>query len=134
MNESEMSRSEMSQSEMDQLARILAEDEELQPMTGFSTRVMRAVKQEARILAPIAFPLSRFLPGFILNIGLLFGAAVWVMLTDPGSPSPVQLLPAEWFTDPQIQAVLWAIATMVGTGILTWTVSKCTTPSRSTYF
>ena len=55
----------MKELEMKELDRILANEEELQPMTGFSTRVMRAVREEATATPPIAFPWARFLPGFL---------------------------------------------------------------------
>ncbi len=123
----------MKESEMNELERILANEEELQPMTGFSTRVMRAVREEAAATAPMAFPWARFLPGFLLNLGLLLGAAVWVIL-ERGSLSPAQPIPAEWFSDPQVQGLLWAALTVVGTGALAWAASRWVAPRRATSF
>ena len=123
----------MNEFEMKELERILTDDEEVQPMTGFSTRVMRAVREEATATPPIAFPWTRFLPGFLLNLGLILGAAVWVLL-EPGSSSPAQPIPVEWFFDPQAQELLWAALTMVGTGVLGWTVSKWVVPRRIASF
>ncbi len=123
----------MKESEMNELERILANEEELQPMTGFSTRVMRAVREEATATAPIAFPWARFLPGFLLNLALLLGAAVWMIL-EPGSSSRAQLIPAEWFSDPQVQGLLWAALTVIGTGALAWTASRWVAPRRAASF
>ena len=123
----------MKKSEMNELERILAHEEKLQPMTGFSTRVMRAVREEAAATAPIAFPWARFLPGLLLNLGLLLGAAVWTIL-EPGSFSGAPLIPAEWLSDPQARGLLWAALTVVGTGALAWTVSRWIAPRRATSF
>ena len=123
----------MRESEMNELERILANEEELQPMTGFSTRVMRAVREEAAATAPIAFPWARFLPGFLLNLGLLLGTAVWMIL-EPGSSSPAQPIPTEWFSDPQAQGLLWAALTVVGSGALAWAALSLVAPRRATSF
>lgn len=123
----------MTKPEIDEFERILANDEELQPMTGFSTRVMRAVREEATATAPLAFPWARFLPGFLLNLGLLLGAAVWMIL-ESGGPSPTQLDPAVWFSDPQVQGWLWAALTVVGTGALAWSASRWVAPRREAPF
>ncbi len=122
----------MKEFEINELERILASENELQPMTGFSTRVMRAVREEATATTPIAFPWARFLPGFLLNLGLLLGAAVW-MLLEPGSSSLAQPIPAEWFSDPQVQGLLWAALTVVGTGALAWTTSRWIAPRRAAF-
>ena len=123
----------MKEAEMNELERILANEEELQPMTGFSTRVMRTVREEAAATAPMAFPWASFLPGFFLNLGLLLGAAVWLIL-EPGSSSPAQPIPTEWFSDPQVQGLLWAALTVVGTGALAWIASRWVTPRRAASF
>ncbi len=123
----------MKEFEMNELERILANEEELQPMTGFSTRVMRAVREEAAATAPIAFPWARFLPGFLLNLGLLLSAAVWMIL-EPGSSSPAPPIPAEWFSDPQVQGLLWTALTVAGTGALAWTASRWVAPRRAASF
>lgn len=128
-----MRESERKDTEMKELERILANEEELQPMTGFSTRVMRAVREEATATAPIAFPWARFLPGVLFNLGLLLGAAVWIIL-GPGSASLAQPVPTEWFSIPQVQGLLWAALTVVGTSALAWTVSRWVAPRRATSF
>jgi hypothetical protein len=123
----------MKEPKMNELERILTNDEELQPMTGFSRRVMRAVREEATAPAPIAFPWARFLPGFLFNLALLLGATVWVIL-QPGNPAPAQIVPAEWFSDPQARQLLWAALTVIGTGALAWTASRWFAPRREMSF
>ncbi len=134
MNKSEMNKSEMNKSEIKDLERILANEEELQPTTGFSTRVMRAVREEATATPPIAFPWARFLPGFLLNLGLVFGAAVWMILEPDSSSSLVQVIPTEWFSDPQVQGLLWAALTVVGTGAMAWIASRWVAPRGAASF
>ncbi len=128
-----MKEADRKESVMNELERILANEEELQPMTGFSTRVMRAVREEATATTPIPFPWARFLPGFLLNLGLLFGAAVWMIL-ELGSSSFAQPIPAEWFSDPQVQGLLWAALAVVGSGALAWIASRWVTPRRTASF
>ena len=123
----------MRESELNELERILADEEELQPMTGFSTRVMRAVREEASSPPPIAFPWTRFLPGFLLNLGLLFSAAVWMVL-EAGSSPRAPVIPAEWVSDPQVQGLLWAALTVVGTGALAWIAARWAAPRRAASF
>ena len=123
----------INRSEINDLEHILASEEELQPMTGFSTRVMRAVREEAAAPAPIAFPWARFLPGFLLNLGLLLVAAVWTVV-ELGSSPVAQPVPAEWLSDPQVQGLLWAALTVVGTCVLAWTALRLATPRRTMSF
>ncbi|MDA8019794.1 MAG: hypothetical protein MPN21_20325 [Thermoanaerobaculia bacterium] len=121
---------ELNEIELEELERILTTEEDLQPMTGFSTRVMRAVREEATATEPIAFPWARFLPGFLLNVGLLVGAVVWLAL-EPASSSSAQLISAEWLSDPQMQGLLWATLALVGSGVLAWTASRWAAPRRT---
>ena len=118
----------MKETELNELERILSNEEELQPMTGFSTRVMRAVREEAAETPPIGFPWKRFLPGAVLNLGLLLVAAVWVLLNADRSRSLT--IPVEWFADPQAQGLLWAVAMLLGTGALVWTTFRWAGPRR----
>ena len=128
----------MNDAEMKELERILTTEEELQPMTGFSTRVMRAVREEAEATAPIAFPWARFLPGFVLSFGLLFCTAVWMLLEigppSSASPVPTTIIPFEWFSHPQAQGIFFAALAMIGTGVLTWITLKWTAPRRTMFF
>lgn len=123
----------MKESEINELERILVDEEELEPMRGFSTRVMRLVREEATAPPPIPFPWVRFLPAFSLNLGLFLGAMVWMVL-EPGSSSLVPPVSADWVSDPQVQGLLWAALTVVGTGVMAWTASRWITPRQASFF
>jgi hypothetical protein len=123
----------MNEAEMKELERILANEEELQPSLGFSTRVMRAVREEARATEPIAFPWARFLPGFLCSFALLFGTAVWILVESGSSPQAWSISLA-WSSDPQLEGLLWAALTVVGSGTLAWTTSRWGAPRRATSF
>lgn len=60
----------------DPLDRILADDEELMPSSGFLASVMQRVQEEARAPVPIPFPWRRAIPGIVLVVGVFGWAAV----------------------------------------------------------
>jgi hypothetical protein len=49
----------------DDVDRLLANEEEIAPSSGFTNAVMAAVRREAATPAPLAFPLWRALPGWV---------------------------------------------------------------------
>ena len=113
----------MREPEMRDLERVLASEEELLPMTGFADRVMRAVKEEATATRPMPFPWARFLPGLLINLGLLVGATVWTILSldDPSLARPVA---ADWLADPVARGLLCAGLALAATAALAWSVSR----------
>lgn len=123
----------MNDSQLRELERILEGEPELRPMTGFSARVMSTIREEERSTEPIAFPWARFLPGFLLNLGLLLGATIWLVLELASSPSN-QLLAVQSLPDPQARAWLWATLTLLGTGALAWTASRWAVRRQASYF
>ena len=124
---------DMTDAELKELERILVGEEEIQPMIGFSTRVMRAVHEEAKAPESLDFPWKRFLPGVLFNLVLLCFAAVW-MISQLDTTAASQLMPGEWLAKPHIQDSLWASLTLIGTGILTWTVTRWSMSTRVTSF
>ena len=62
--------------EREKLDRILADEEELVPSSGFLASVMERVETEAVAPAPIPFPWKRMIPGFVLALSVLVWAAV----------------------------------------------------------
>lgn len=71
----------------DDVDRILANDDEIVPSSGFLRSVMQAVEREAAAPRPLEFPWLRALPAFLATIAAL-ATAVWngiVALSDPES-------------------------------------------------
>lgn len=124
--------------EMDTLERILTDEDELEPMVGFSTRVMRAVREDEAATEPIAFPWARFLPGVVVQCALLLGAALWIVLESSGRP-PAPSSAVQWLVgavgsgDPQAQAVLGVLLAWLGTGVLAWITTRWVTPRRISF-
>lgn len=50
---------------------VLSQTEEITPSSGFSARVMDAVRQEAAIPPPIPFPWRKAMPGLVACLGLV---------------------------------------------------------------
>ncbi len=63
----------MTESEFD---RIMADDEQIVPSSGFTQSVMDAVRQEAATPKPIPFPWGRAVPGLIAIAIMLVAIAV----------------------------------------------------------
>ena len=69
----------------DEMDRILSREDEILPSSGFAVSVMEAVRREAAVPPPIAFPWKRALPGMVVGgialiVGLVAGVAVIVRL------------------------------------------------------
>jgi hypothetical protein len=57
----------LSEHEEGEIDGILSREDEILPSSGFAVSVMDAVRREAAILPPIAFPWRRALPGMIVG-------------------------------------------------------------------
>jgi hypothetical protein len=89
----------------DDIDRLLASEEMLEPSPGFAVSVMSAVRREAETLEPIAFPWRRALPG------LVFSAA--------GLVAVLALLVGDFIAAPASEmAVTWVIPVWLGGGRL----------------
>ncbi len=111
------------------LERILTSDDELQPMTGFSTRVMRAIREEAAAPAPLAFPWARFLPGFLVNTALLLATATW-LLFGPGSSAPA----TESMLEPRDHWIVLTGLLAAVSCVMTWAASRWSSLRRRSSF
>lgn len=56
--------------------RILSREEEITPSSGFMASVMEAVRREAAVLPPIAFPWKRVLPWVVVSAVSLIAAVI----------------------------------------------------------
>jgi hypothetical protein len=74
----------------DDLDRILSEEEEILPSSGFTASVMEAVRREASTPPPIPFPWKRALPGLAAAVLAL----VLVLVEVSALPSPGALAPS----------------------------------------
>ena len=124
-----MNEREMTNAEVEALERILADEDEIQPMTGFSARVMRAVREEAAAPPPISFPWSRFVPGLVLNVGLLAACLVWLLPDLAAAPAP-ELLFSTRLADPIFRGVLWVASVWTGSAVLMWATLGWVAPRR----
>lgn len=79
----------------DDLDRVLSEEQEIMPSSGFVSSVMDAVRREAAALPPIPFPWRRALPGLTvaaLALGLVFAADIALFTSGTAAqPLPVVL-------------------------------------------
>lgn len=123
MRETKTSAAEIDAVDIQELERIMTNEEELQPMSGFSTRVMRAVKAEAAMTPPLAFPWARFLPGLLINVVLIIAALLWLFST-PGIVIEAPPVPTAWFAEPQTQNLLLAFSTLAGSLFLGWVATR----------
>jgi len=109
----------------DKLDRILAEEEQLTPSSGFVASVMERVRDEAASPQPIPFPWKRMAPAIVL----MLGALVWcgVELARLGLPQ----IPTEMFAGAHLSAsmvqpvkdVAW-VAVALGISLLSWLFSR----------
>lgn len=93
----------------DELDRILSEDEEILPSSGFAASVMEAVGREASTPPPIPFPWKRALPGLAAAaLALVLGLVQAPAAAVPGASASANLL--RWLSSlaPVLQAVVAA--------------------------
>lgn len=79
----------------DELDRILSNEEEIAPLSGFTASVMEAVRREASAPPPIPFPWLRALPGIIVAGFTLVAVLVQVIIQLVRAFSTPQI-PVEW--------------------------------------
>ena len=65
---------------MDELDRILADDDPLTPASGFTARVMTAVKDAAAEESPLPFPWTRFAVGLAACVAAAVSIASFLSL------------------------------------------------------
>ena len=90
----------------DEIDRILADDVEILPSSGFLSSVMEAVEREAIAPPPLVFPWNRALPGFLAAIVAL-AVAIWNGIGSLSDPATIAAL------DEQLRQLL-VLATGIG--------------------
>ena len=105
----------------DEVDRILSNEEEVLPSSGFADSVMGAVRREAAVPPPIPFPWKRALPGVVTAGGTLIYALVGIAMQLRAGVA-VPRLPPAWtslFT-PVVNAAMSAEAGWIAlTALLT---------------
>ncbi len=119
----------MHQAQLDELERILTNEPRHEPMIGFSTRVLRRVREEAATPAPIRFPWARLLLGLVPNLLLLLAAVVWVA-RQPASAWAGYPFAAEGFSLP-VQGALAGCVAIVLSLAVAGVASRWVAPRRS---
>ena len=84
---------------MDELERILEDQESIEPSSGLTDAVMRAVLSEAQAPPPISFPWVRMLVGMGLCAGLIMAGVVLALIY--GLPATPSVEPRWLSIDPQ---------------------------------
>ena len=100
----------------DDLDRLLADEEHLQPSSGFAASVMSEVHRESSAPPALPFPWSRALPGF-LALAVALVVAVWsstVVLTGAGGDG-LSRVPADLLMIAQKPEIGWALLAVIMT-------------------
>lgn len=72
---------------MNELDRILGNEEELEPSSGLTRRVMQAVERDRQTPPPIPFPWMRLLPALLGALAIVVAFAIY-LATAPPDPTP----------------------------------------------
>jgi hypothetical protein len=105
--------------------RILANDEELIPSSGFLGSVMERVQEEARMPAPIPFPWKRAVPGIVLAAGVFgWGAVEFVRLAIPAAKGMAFSVPHfSGAVERPLEQAGW-VALALGVSLFSWMLSR----------
>lgn len=102
----------------DEIDRILSQEGELLPSSGFAASVMDAVRREAVALPPIPFPWRRAIPGLVMaGLTLMLVVVVLVAGTKPVSGSAANPRGAEIWT-----SMLTSVMHAATTSTAVWTL------------
>jgi hypothetical protein len=87
----------------DEIDRILSKEPEIAPSPLFVSTVMRAIRQEAAVPPPIAFPWKRLLP--LLGTAFAVGAVLTSRLHPSEEAAPI--LPSNWLSAFSLVSEIW---------------------------
>lgn len=101
---------------MDELDRILGNEEGLEPSSGLTRRVMKALQEQNRPTPPpIPFPWMRLLPALVGALAIVVAFAVYLAAEPPG-PTPA-LDVATWLVHPLAAPLGWAALALIGSWV-----------------
>ena len=79
----------------DDIERMLASEDLIEPSAGFTATVMEAVRREAETPVPIAFPWRRVVPGIVVSAVAICALAVLAFTVPaPAAPGSALEVPA----------------------------------------
>jgi hypothetical protein len=114
----------------DEIDRILSDEEELLPSSGFASSVMDAVRREAAAPPPIPFPWKRALPGLVVAaMTLVFAAWVSVLVAQQAGGQSLDWRVSGLWTSP--------LRALIGNGTspaATWTIAALVLAAVSVMF
>ncbi len=117
----------------DDIGRLLALEEMIEPSPGFTASVMGAVRREAETLEPLAFPWRRALPGLVLSAaGLVAGLALLVVafISAPASETAVVWTIPAWLSGGR----LLSAAALAGSLFVAWLAVRLSRAASDTVF
>jgi hypothetical protein len=103
----------------DDLDRILAQEKEILPSSGFAASVMEAVRGEAAAPPPLPFPWKRALPGVVVSCLVLLWVFIEAVLQVIRGGATLPLPPSFGLTlasvlqSPKTAAVCWMILALL---------------------
>jgi hypothetical protein len=114
----------------EEIDRILANEDQLIPSSGFTASVMDRIREEARVpqpipLLPIAFPWKRAIPGMVLAGGGLGWGVVEIVrqaITAAHTPQTFAYTIPEAVVQP-MQGLGWA-ALALGVALASWIAAR----------
>jgi hypothetical protein len=117
------------------LDRILANEEELIPSSGFAASVMERIREEAAAPPPIPFPWKRAVPGIVLAAGVFGWGAVelsrwaWVAvhIASPASLASIHLSPK---VHAPVESAAW-VGIALAVSLVSWMASRRMIGARS---
>ncbi len=113
-----------------EIDRILADEDELVPTSGFLATVMERVQEQAAAPAPIPFPWKRAIPGILAAAGVFTWGGYKLIhqaLLLPSAPASKTALPLSIHIPPALAASAnqaeW-IALALGISLLSWLCAR----------
>lgn len=102
----------------DKIDRILADDPNLAPSSGFADSIMEAVRREAETPAPLSFPWRRVAPGLTVCLIAVGAAAIAAFTGNAGASTPRANLLDVLEGSLLLQSALWLAGSLLGSWLV----------------